>query len=1385
MKRIRPPREPRGFSGVEVLVVLAVLGILAGAGYAAAGQHRARAAEAEMRQDLAHFVNQQQVLRQRTGSLGTLAQLDGIGFQRSPGVIVEEDSVDAAGRRAYLRVRHRKSGQRCSVDYSPFVSNALNRIQCWGGPDDPNASERATPGEIAVTEPGGTIDVDEPTPPVATDACAGVPVLGVTAPADQSGPPGSARTGIFTLANPGTDARTYSLRFSTSNPAVVPSVDGPASVAVPAGATRTVSAAFQVDSSAEAGQQSVLPLEATDAACAERVGSGFFSVAAELWMMDPEVSHPADVTVRPGAPIPVTWSSTNRTNAPRMLVLTPSEQAGLLREGAAGSGNQPYGRGETRQSALEYRLDSEIDGFERRQACLEVHDAETPAYRAQKCFWATAEFIARTPLVRAPAARDAGQDEQFTSEWTVVNTSNAPRPFRIVPAATGDLVLVGAEGAGTSVILPRGRPHTVRVTYRLRRPSLAGTVSRATLQAADVDAQSGASAELVVTTRLEICAPAVAAAPADRTELPGASFSTTWQVQNCTNAPRDLTLAPAGDGDVLAGGTARVESFRAFEVRSVTLPFRVKERSVHLTASRPAFQASDADAANSSPFGVTTALALCAPTLSGPIGVPAQPQLPGTAATVGYTIQNCSNSPRTFSAAVGSSNVSAVPDPADPAQVAIPAYASASVSFAYAIPVDAPGGIPTDLAVRVEDVGETSLFAAGGFRVTPRVIRSAPLISAFPAQQLLPAQSGSAAATLTSQSNVPVRYCFTTTVSAGSVAAGRVVSPAPSAPGCVEIAAPFGTATVSQALAVAADAEHPWTNQVTVTAVDQADGSITTSQTFPVTAALQMANPTVRVPATPPAVQWRGGQTRSMEYRVGNLTNATRTLCVAVSTSDEALLSSASENPVCASVGARQSYTFSHVLKAATRVPGSRDATVGVQAYDQEMDSFRAAGEYAGRVISTNPVAVWTSPGSVYIRRWVDFNASDSYSPVGTGIVKYIWTWGLEGLHWDGVRFVVGGTGLAADSSASATVRRAFDAKGTFEICLMVVDADGLSSEPNCKPVSTIIMTRARLQWRYRGWMHEPTGFCWDVAWDDQCSHPSGNSRWEVLLNASQGDVPIRRAWTTISVKWWNTDDPLEEESRTYTYAGNTLPATGYVYDQRGSTRSYDFFSNDQRAFRNIQSGIWRVLDTEGSAVGGWPQAPDLARHPLVLNANLGRATGVLDGGPHWVPDNARVTLYVEDASGKITWQSGFYDHTRAEWRGSDCIGGTSGYLCRRGFERLMPPPSAPTGEIGVEVIHGVHRMTGSGQSADGRIIDTYWEINEQSLEPGAGPGKSYTSRDGVLEISPEPCVEKHISLILVDDQGQVGSAFHLVPSIGRVKECFATRGAESPGSAY
>ncbi|HEX8211844.1 MAG TPA: hypothetical protein VF584_16835 [Longimicrobium sp.] len=1363
---------------MEILMVLVVLGIVAGAGYAATGRYRARAAEAEMRQDLVHFVNQQQVLRQRTGSLGTLEQLDGQGFRRSPGVVVEENRLEGGGRRAYLRVRHLKTGQRCSVDYSPYVSNALNRVQCWAGEDDPDGTENVGAPEVAITTPVPTTPVDTtvstpPPPPV----CEPTPSL--DSPTDQNLRPGQPGTGVFTLTNPGARSRSFSLAFSSSNASVIPVATGPASVTVPAGGSQTVTASFQLDPDAEAGQVSVLPVEANDDRCPAL--NGFFSVATELVLGPLELSDPADVTVTPGDPFPVRWTSTSHTNMRRMMVLAATEQPALSRAPSAEPGSHPYTRGVPQTTDLVYTLDDSVDGFDHRDACMTFSDAEARTLPpARQCFRVTARFLPRPPAISAPAAREAGQDEQFTSEWSVVNSSNARRDFNIRAEATADLQVVSAQGTGAAVSIPRGGSHRVQVTYRLKRPSLAGTESRGRLLVVDVDPQyvppSSNIADFVVRTKLEVCAPSVVAAPGGRTERPGAAFSVVWQLQNCTNAQRDLTLATEGDTDVLPGGAPRTESFAPFEVRSVTLPYRMKDRSVHLTRSRPTLQASDAAFGSPSSFAVTTALELCAPTLAGPAGVPAQPQAPGTAATVTYTIENCSNAPRTFSAPVSSSNPAAIPDPGDPANQTIPAYGSASVSFTYGIPANAYGGVPSDLSIRVEDTGDPSLFAPGGFRVTPRIIRAAPLLSAFPAQTFLPGQSGSGSATLTSQSNVAVSYCFTATVGAGSAAAGSVVSPSPSPAACVEIGTPFGTATVAQSVSVAAAAEHPWTNQVTVTAVDQA-GNHTAAQTFTVTAALLLVNPTLQVPPTPPDLYWLEGEVKTISYLTSNQSNATRTLCLTVTPENPVMVAGA-PNPTCARVEARKNHTFVTSLQA--RSANTLFVRARVRVYDEYEDRFQAQDSFRNRITDAAPVAKWTTRGSVYMRKWFDLDASNSSSPIGRAISKYIWSWGLDGMRWDGNRFVSGGTGVATDELSSSSARRAYDTTGIFRVCLKVVDADGRISPENCQDIRALKMTRARLKWRYRGWWHDPRDFCWDVAWDNQCPKESGNARWEVLLDESVGDVPIVRAWAEFQVEFWQTDDKFE---RKFSYSGNGDEIAPYRYASRNGASTYNFFSNDQKSSGNVQRGIWRVLTTEGSSAGGWPQSPNLAQHPLVLNANLGSATGAFDNGPHWVPDEAWVTLYVLDANGQTTSQSGFYDHTRSEWRGSDCINGTGPlfFTCTRGFEQLVPPPSTPTGAIAAEVINGTHRLTGSGESVDGRIVDMFWEVYVQPLDLTSGPGGSYQSRASVLELSPEQCASQDVTLYIVDDRSRVGAAYYSIPSSGSYSDCIGSGGPGGP----
>jgi hypothetical protein len=373
---------------------------------------------------------------------------------------------------------------------------------------------------------------------------------------------------------------------------------------------------------------------------------------------------------------------------------------------------------------------------------------------------------------------------------------------------------------------------------------------------------------------------------------------------------------------------------------------------------------------------------------------------------------------------------------------------------------------------------------------------------------------------------------------------------------------------------------------------------------------------------------------------------------------------------------------------------------------------------------------------------------------------------------------------MATDSTSEPTARRAFDATGTFQVCLTVVNARGRRSTNTdaCGLVTVIRQTRARLTWRYRGWWYDPSDFCWDVPWDNQCPDSHGNARWEVLLHASQGDVPIRRAWATFTIEYWQTDDTFEKR---FSYQNNPAEIASNRYDWRGQTRYYDFFRNDQKAWsKGVDKGLWRILSTDGTAASGWPQYPNLEQHPLVLNTNLGDATGAFDGGPHWVPDEAYVTLHVEDARGRITTQSGAHDHKRAEWRGSDCINGTSGGSCVRGFEKLVVAAPRPVGNISATLDGETIRLTGSGDSPERRVVDMYWEVFFTPVDQRMGDVESYESRASVLELAQEHCTTQRVVLYVVDDEGQVGSDSYTIPSRGSWSECSSTGpgdGLETP----
>ena len=1355
-------RDTRGFTGIEMMVVVVVIALIGGA---VAGTHvymKNRASERVVQGDLDNYAQAQMGAWTEEGHFASHEALLASRFGGWSDD-VELSEVRTANDRFFLRLRHSRTGYSCALDLSPRTGSAINRKVCRASESDPAL---AAPGIGVTVPPGDTTSVSRPPgTPSTSEGMLLPPEVGDVAEVVID--PGSSRVVMFPVTNRSNEARTFMFAASSANPGAVPDPARPADAQLEAEEAATIPVTVTVTPGTLADVVSDVELRAVDVADRAYMGTGGVRVRAALLLASPAVEVPPAEIRDPGETFTVQYRVRNRTNAARVLRFAASMPAGSALSLAGAVADQSLDADEERVVPVTYRLDPGVDGGSVWSARLVVSDRDAPTVStASDPYQVTDRLILAAPLEGSYGSRTESPGMEFTILWQVSNRSNAPRDFRLTPGSDSpDLQPVQPAGVFTQRI-GRGEVASVPVTYRMSGTAVCTAVFSASLRAEDAGEPVFASAGSgTVRTATVLSNPAVVT-PSDRSDEPMTTFTSTWRITNRTNCERDVRVEVVADGDLAITGStgAGIVRMKPYEQRAVSVSYHLADMSLYQTQSRPVVRATDQAVSAftaSGSFLETTALRLCDPSLLGPVSAAAQPQQPGTSGLNTYRVTNCANAPRTFSVSVVSSNPAAVPDPVDPADVTIPAFGTVDVAYGYGVPALAGGASFADLLMQVMDAGDDALRDVSSFRVTVAVVAQAPVWTAFASQEVRPSDAGSSAAVLTSRSNVPVDYCFSTSVVAGTVAAGSVVAPAPAGPGCIRLGA-YQSASVTQPFTVASVAEHPWTNGIQVRASDAARPGLTADQSFVVTAGLVLANPTLEVPGTPPAVVWMLGQDRTVSYTVANRSNSSRDLCVAVTPGGE--LAVVDATPVCVNVGAGKVHVFAHALRGALAGEGAVD----VSAYDQVAPEYKADGRFEVRVVDAKPVAVWSPPAPVFVRKWAEFDASRSFSPVGARIVKYIWSWGLFNQRWTGARFEPSGSGVATNEEPEPVTRRAWDIRGTFEICLTVEDEGGRRSAPSCGAITTLVETRARLAFRYRGWWYDPSDFCWDVPWDNQCPKEHGNARWEILLNQSQGDVPIKRAWATFRVDYWQTDDEFE---RTYSYSGNveTLP---YQFVSGSSVVTYDFFSNRHKANGSVESGRWRILDTNGTAALGWPQAPNLGNHPLVLNANLGSATGAFDGGPHWVPDEVWITLFVEDADGNVTQQSRFLDHKRSEWRGEECINGTSGLFgCVRGYERLTPPQEVPVVTMNREdLADRTYRFSGSGTSPDGRVVDSWWEITRSTWDLGGNTSTS-TYRGSTYEVRLDVCDIVDVSLVYVDDRGQQGRAWDRV-SDGDPRKC-------------
>ena len=849
-------RDTRGFTGIEMMVVVVVIALIGGT---AAGTHvymKNRASERVVQGDLDSYAQAQMGAWTEEGHFESheallAARFDGWSDD------VELSEVRTVNDRFFVRLRHARTGYSCALDLSPRTGCAVNRKVCRASESDPAL---AAPG-IGVTPPtGDTTSVGRPptTPPTGEGVLLPPHVGDV---AEVVVDPGSSRVVLFPVTNRSGEARTFMFSASSADPAAVPDPVRPADARLEADEAATIPVTVAVTPGTLADVAADVELRAADVGDRAYTGSGGVRVRAALVLASPTVVVPASEIRDPDETFTVQYRVRNRTNAARVLRFTASMPGGSALSLGSTVADQTLDALEERVVPVTYRLDSAADGGSVWSARLVVTDRDAPGVATTSDpFQVTARLVLAAPLVTPFASRTENPGAEFTVLWQVANRSNAPRDFRMAPGSDSPELQPVSPAGAFSQRIGRGETASVPVTYRLSAAATCTGTFAATLRVEDAGEPAFASAATgTVRTATVLAAPAVTA-PAGRSDEPMTSFTSTWQVTNRTNCERDVRVDVVADGDLEVTGStgAGVVRMGPFEQRSVAVGYQLAATSLYGTESRPVVRATDeAQAAftASGSFLETTALRLCDPSLVGPVSAPAQPQQPGTGGAITHRVTNCANAPRAFSFSVGSGNPASVPDPGDPVGITIPAFGTVDVAYAYGVPALAAGGSFADLVLQVVDAGDRAYGDVSTFRVTVAVVAQAPAWGVFQSQEVRPAEAGASAAVLTSRSNVAVDYCFSTSVVAGTAAAGSVVAPAPPAPGCIRLGA-YQSASVTQAVTVAMAAEHPWTNGVLVRAYASARPGLESDQSFVVTAGLVLADPTLEVPATPPAVVW-------------------------------------------------------------------------------------------------------------------------------------------------------------------------------------------------------------------------------------------------------------------------------------------------------------------------------------------------------------------------------------------------------------------------------------------------------------------------------------------------------------------------------------------------
>lgn len=554
MSGVRGLRAQRGFTLIELLVAVLIVALLSAGAVIAFAPAEEAPVDVSMVGDIETFAALEARAYHVAGAYEDPREMLASGMMDlSPGV--EVDSAAFAPERVYLRVRHRGSPSRCSIDLSEASRNATNRVRCFGGTGR-DSTERVgvADGPLA---PGAdtTAGVVPPTPFTADVVLA----PHVEDPADASVAPGEPVDRSFIVTNRSAVARRYRFHFVSTDPALVAVPSDPSPATLAAGSTLAIGFVSSMATDAAAGRLSAITLDVVDVEEDALAGQGTFAAMAAVHVEAALVESSGGAEVPPGDTVALTWTVTSRSNIGRMVdVAVGAASPALTLVSAEGLGRVRFEPGEVRRVVTVYRLSVPSSAGSIGSVSLGASDAGAPQLRSTARSDVSTALVVAAPLLQAPPDTTVEAGATFTRVWSIAARTNASRSYVLDPTASGTGIESFRLVGPAAVTIPENGSAQVVVEYRARSDAAAGAFSTLRMSVRDAEGGGDTGAVAAATIALTPVAPVVSAPPSSSGYV-GDTAVMTFAVRNPGNGTRRYAISAASADP----GVAMVKGFPA------------------------------------------------------------------------------------------------------------------------------------------------------------------------------------------------------------------------------------------------------------------------------------------------------------------------------------------------------------------------------------------------------------------------------------------------------------------------------------------------------------------------------------------------------------------------------------------------------------------------------------------------------------------------------------------------------------------------------------------------------------------------------------------------------------------------------------------------------